>query len=107
MMLRQTVKTKELHRVVDACYTRYREGLVTHGPKGGVPSRYQSLATYVAKDVVSPPISLRRIDLYDGQRLPSHYRSHKSERVARETVEISTFIVSNWEGQNPRLEAAA
>jgi hypothetical protein len=42
--------------------------------------------------VVSPPISLKRIDRYDGQRVPYHYRSHKSERVERETVEVSTFI---------------
>jgi hypothetical protein len=91
-MLRQTVKTKEIHRLVDACYTRYREGFVTNVQKGDVPSRYQSLATYLAKYVVSPPISLRRIDRYDGHRVTYHYRSHKSERVERETVEVSTFI---------------
>ena len=65
-MLRQTVKTKESHRLVDACDRRYREGFVTNVQKGDVPSRYQSLATYLAKYVVSPPISLRRIDRYDG-----------------------------------------
>jgi Putative transposase len=42
--------------------------------------------------VVSPPISLRRIDRYDGQRVAYHYRSHKSERVERETVDVYTFI---------------
>ena len=42
---------------MDACYTRYREGFVTNGQKGDVPSRYQSLATYLAKYVVSPPLS--------------------------------------------------
>jgi hypothetical protein len=66
-MLRQTVKTNAINRLVDACYTRYREGFVTNVPKGDVPARYQSLATYLAKYVVSPPISLRRIDRYDGQ----------------------------------------
>ena len=74
------------------CYTRYREGFVTNVQKGDVPSRYQSLATYLAKDVVSPPISLRRIDHYDGQRVTYHYRSHKTERVERETVAVYTFI---------------
>ena len=91
-MLRQTVKTQEINRLVDACYTRYREGFVTNVQKGDVPSRYQSLATYLAKYVVSPPISLRRIDRYDGHRVTYHYRSHKSERVERETVEVYTFI---------------
>jgi len=77
---------------VDACYTRYREGFVTNVHKGDVPSRYQSLATYLAKYVVSPPISLRRIDRYDGHSVTYHYRSHKTERVERETVDVSTFI---------------
>jgi len=38
-MLRQTVKTQEMKRLVDACYTRYREGFVTNVHKGDVPSR--------------------------------------------------------------------
>jgi hypothetical protein len=91
-MLRQTVKTPEIRRLVDTCYTRYREGFVTNVHKGEVPARYQSLATYLAKYVVSPPISLRRIDRYDGHQVTSHYRSHKSEQVERETVEVYTFL---------------
>ena len=91
-MLRQTVKTSEIRRLVATCYTRYREGFVTHVQKGDVPARYQSLARYLAKYVVSPPISLRRIDRYDGQRVTYHYRSHKSERVEWETVAVYTFI---------------
>ena len=61
-MLRQTVQTSTIKRLVDVCDTRYREGFVTNVPKGDVPSRYQSLARYLAKYVGSPPISLRRID---------------------------------------------
>jgi hypothetical protein len=91
-MLRQTVKTSEVKQLIDVCYTRYREGFVTNVQKGDVPTRYQSLATYLAKYVVSPPISLRRIDHYDGHRVTYHYRSHTSERVERETVEVYTFI---------------
>jgi hypothetical protein len=37
-------------------------GFVRTVQKGDVPSHYQSLATYLAKYVVSPPISLRRIE---------------------------------------------
>jgi Putative transposase/Transposase zinc-binding domain len=91
-MLRQTVKTSAIRRLVDTCYTRYREGFVTNVQKGEVPARYQSLARYLAKYVVSPPISLRRIDRYDGYRVTYHYRSHKSERVERETVDVYIFI---------------
>ena len=50
------------------------------------------MARYLATYVVSPPISLRRIDGDDGQRVTSHSHSHTSERVERETVEVSTFI---------------
>jgi len=91
-MLRQRLKTPEIHRLVDACYTRYRHGFVTNVQQGDVPARLQSLATYLAKYVVSPPISLRRIDRYDGHHVTYHYRSHKGERVEQETVEVYTFI---------------
>jgi hypothetical protein len=91
-MLRQTVQTQEMKRLVEACYTRYREGFVTNVQKGNVPAQYQSLARYVAKYVVSPPISVRRIDRYDGHRVTYHYRSHRTERVERETVDVDTFI---------------
>ena len=91
-MLRQTVKTQEVKRLVDACYTRYREGFVTNVHKGDVPSRYQSWATYLALYVVRPPSSLRRIDRYDGHRGTYHYRSQQSERVEQETVEVYTFM---------------
>jgi putative transposase len=46
----------------------------------------------VAKYVVSPPISVRRIDRYDGKRVTYHYRSHRTDRMEYETVEVATFI---------------
>jgi predicted SnoaL-like aldol condensation-catalyzing enzyme len=65
--------------------------LVANVHKGKVPSQYQSVASYVAKYVVSPPISVRRIDRSDGERVTYHYRSHKTERVEHETVDVDTF----------------
>ena len=91
-MLRQTLQTDAVQRLVDACFRQYPDGLVTNVQKGAVPSQYQSLARYVAKYVVSPPISVRRIDRYDGERVTYHYRSHRTERVEHETVEVATFI---------------
>jgi hypothetical protein len=38
-MLRQTVKTPEIRRLIATCYTRYREGFVTNVQKGDVPTR--------------------------------------------------------------------
>jgi Putative transposase len=91
-MCRETLKTDAMTRLVQACYAKYPNGFVANVQKGDVPSRYQSLATYLAKYVVSPPISLRRIDGYDGQSVTYHYRSHKTERVERERVDVYTFI---------------
>ena len=65
---------------------------MTNGQKGDVPSRYQSLATYLAKYVVSPPISLRRIDRYAGHHVTYHYRSHRTERVEWARVDVHPFI---------------
>jgi hypothetical protein len=48
-MRRQTVKTQEIKRFVEACYPRYRAGLVTNVQKGDVPARSQRFATYLAK----------------------------------------------------------
>src|SRR4030095_8894567 len=83
---------EDIHRLVDACFRKYPNGLVTNVQKGQVPSQYQSLARYVAKYVVSPPIAVRRIDRYDGARLTYHYRSHRTDRVEHETVDVATFI---------------
>src|SRR3989441_11066834 len=59
---------------------------------GAVPAQYQSVARYVAKYVVSPPIAVRRIDHYDGERVTYHYRSHRTDRMEHETVDVATFI---------------
>jgi putative transposase/transposase-like zinc-binding protein len=91
-MVRKTLKSDGIHRLVDTCFRQYPQGLVTNVQKGQVPSQYQSLARYVAKYVVSPPISVRRIDHYDGQQVTYHYRSHRTERVEHETVDVDTFI---------------
>ena len=91
-MLRQTLKTDAVDRLVDVWFRQYPDGLVTNVQKGAVPSQYQSLARYVAKYVVSPPISVRRIDRYDGERVTYHYRSHRTERVEHATIEVATFI---------------
>jgi Putative transposase/Transposase zinc-binding domain len=91
-MLRQTRKSEAINQLVDTCFRKYPDGLVTNVQKGAVPSLYQSLARYVAKYVVSPPIAVRRIDRYDGKQVTYHYRSHRTERMEHETVDVATFI---------------
>ena len=68
-MLRQTLKTEAIQQLVDTCFRQYPDGLVTNVQKGAVPAQAHSVARYVAKYVVSPPIAVRRIDRYDGRRV--------------------------------------
>jgi hypothetical protein len=91
-MLRQTLKTEAINEWVEACFRKYPNGLVTNVQQGQVTSASQSVARYVAKYVVSPPISIRRIDRYDGERVTYHYRSHRTERMEHDTVAVDTFI---------------
>ena len=91
-MLRQTLRTAAVNRLVDACFQKSPDGLVTNVQKGQVPAQAQSVVRYVAQYVVSPPISVRRIDRYDGKRVTYHYRSHRTGRTEHETVPVDTFI---------------
>jgi hypothetical protein len=90
--LRQTLATDALQQLVDACCTKYPNGLGTNVQKGAVAAQSQSIARYVAKYVVSPLISVRGIDRYDGKRVTYHYHSHRTDRMAYETVTVDTFI---------------
>lgn len=91
-MLRQTLPRPAVKRLVDKCFRRYPKGFIAQVQKGDVPSRYHTLATYLAKYVVTPPISVRRIDRYEGHHVTYHYRSHRTERVEHERVPVHTFI---------------
>jgi hypothetical protein len=90
--LRQTLKTEAIQQLVDTCFRPYPDGLVTNVQKGAVPAQAHSVARDVAKYVVSPPLSVRRIEHYDGARVTYHYRSHRTERMEHETVDAATFI---------------
>ena len=87
---RQTLKTEVVNQLVETGFQRYPQGRVTNVHKGQVPSPSQSCARYVATDVVSPPLAVRRIDHSDGRRVTSHSRSHSTARVAHATVEGDT-----------------
>jgi hypothetical protein len=61
-MLRRTRETDAINRFVAACFTKYPHGLVTNVHQGQVPSQDQSVARSGAKEVVSPPLAVRRMD---------------------------------------------
>jgi hypothetical protein len=91
-MLRQTLQTEAIHQWVEACCRTYPNGLVSNVQQGQVPAESQSVARSVAQYVVSPPISVRRLDRYDGERVTYHDRSHRTDRMEHATVPVDTFI---------------
>ena len=91
-MLKEKISTEEMGVKIDELYRRYPNGLVANIQKGAVPKRIRELAKYLAKYVVSPPISIRRIVSYDGQWVRYWYNDHNSGRRKMEEVEVFTFI---------------
>ena len=91
-MRRHTRKTEAIHPWVAACFRTSPNGRVTNGQQGTVPAPSQSLARDVAQDVGSPPIAVRRIAPSDGQRVPYHDRSHRTDRMEHATVAVATCI---------------
>ena len=61
-MLRENVKSQEMEETIDRCWTEYPNGLVAYIEKGDVPKGGKGLARYLAKYVVSPPISLKEFN---------------------------------------------
>ena len=59
-LVRQTLEPDAITRLVEACCRKSPNGLVPTVQQGHVPSQSQSLARYVAQDMVSPPLSVRR-----------------------------------------------
>lgn len=82
---RPTRKTESIHPWVAPGFTPSPNGLVTHVPKGHVPSPSQSVARSGATEVVRPPIAVRRLERYAGVRVTSQYRAPRTERVEHDT----------------------
>lgn len=91
-MLKEQVKTEEMRDAVDRCWKKYPLGLVAYIEKGEVPEGGRGLAHYLAKYVVSPPISLKRIISYDGKEVRYWYKDHTTEMRVEEEVDAKVFI---------------
>jgi hypothetical protein len=91
-MLRQNVLDTAIQKDIDRAWKNYPKGLVAYLQPGDVPPGGQGLAEYLAKYVVSPPISVRRIEQYDGQTVRYWYRDHKTETIQHETLPVLRFI---------------
>ncbi len=91
-MLKERVPGREMQAKIDELYRKYPQGLVANIQKGEVPKRIRALAKYLAKYVVSPPISVRRVVSYDGKRVKYWYQDHKSGGRKMEEVDVFQFI---------------
>jgi hypothetical protein len=91
-MLRQTLKTAGVNRLVAVGCRPYPDGLVPNVPKGAVPAQAPRVARSVAQYVGRPPIAVRRIDRYDGAGGTYHDRSHRTDRVEHATVAVERFL---------------
>ena len=77
---------------VNRAWKKYPKGFVAHVEKDKVPPGGGGLVKYLAKYVVSPPISVRRIQSYDGQKVRYWYRDHKTGQIEHETLPVLRFI---------------
>jgi hypothetical protein len=91
-MLKKNAVSDDMREEVDVCWQGYPNGFVAHIEKGDVPAGGRGLAYYLAKYVVSPPISLRRIIKYDGRRVKYWYNDHVTGKRVREEVDVMLFI---------------
>ena len=91
-MLRQNVTDPNIEKDIDKAWSDYPKGFVAFLQPGEVPPGGQGLAQYLAKYVVSPPISVRRIERYDGKFVSYWYRDHKTGQIEHETLTVLRFI---------------
>jgi hypothetical protein len=91
-MIKEQLPGKEIRAQINRLYGKYPNGLAANIQKGQVPKRIRELGKYLAKYVVGPPISIRRIIRYDGQRVKYWYNDHKSGKRKVEEVDVFTFI---------------
>jgi hypothetical protein len=91
-MLRQYVLDPAINTDLNRAWRNYPKGFVAFLQPGDVPPGGKGLAQYLAKYVVSPPISVRRIEQYDGETVRYWYRDHKSATIQHETLPVLRFI---------------
>jgi len=91
-MLRQNVSDPNIEKDIDRAWRDYPKGFVAFLQDGQVPPGGKGLAQYLAKYVVSPPISIRRIERYNGKFVSYWYRDHKTGQIEHQTLPAIQFI---------------
>ena len=91
-MLRENIADPAINKDIDKAWKQYPKGFVAHVQKGEVPAGGQGIARYLAKYVVSPPISIKRIESYDGKTVSYWYKDHKTGHIEHETLSALRFV---------------
>jgi len=91
-MIRKNVKVKGIEKLINELNIKYPKGFVANIDDGKVPKESIGLAKYLAKYIASPPISIRRIIEYTGEKVTYYYNDHKTNAKKVETVDIMTFM---------------
>jgi hypothetical protein len=91
-MLRKCVSDPAVLPNIDRAWKEYPNGLVAFVEKGDVPPGGKGLARYLAKYVVSPPISINRIENYDGHTVRYWYRDHRTQAIEHTSQPVLRFI---------------
>jgi hypothetical protein len=91
-MIRENVCDPVVEIDINRAWKNYPKGFVAFLEPGEVPPGGQGLAKYLAKYVVSPPISVRRIEKYNGKTVSYWYREHKTGQIEHETLAVLKFI---------------
>jgi len=88
----QLPSSRKLENDIDKAWKENPKGFVINVQKGGVPNGGKGLAKYLAKYLVSPPISMRRIINYDGTNVSYWYHDHETKAIKHETIPVLKFI---------------
>ncbi len=91
-MMRKVIDDPIIEKHIDWGWNHYPKGFVAHVQRGQVPKKSKGIARYLAKYLVSPPISLKRIEEYDGETVAYWYRDHNTNKIQYEVVDAMTFI---------------
>ena len=91
-MIRKNITVKGIEKLINELNIKYPKGFVANIDDGKVPKESIGLAKYLAKYIASPPISIRRIIEYTGEKVTYYYNDHKTNAKKVETVDIMTFM---------------
>jgi len=91
-MLKEKMVDPAIKKDIEQAWKQRPKGFVAFLQQGEVPPGGQGLAQYLAKYVVSPPISVRRIERYDGKAVSYWYRDHKTGQIEHKTLPVMRFI---------------